>query len=215
MEKFLFITDFDGTITAQDFFWQIIYRYKPEKAFFRTKKRGLAMLSEIFSNLNLTEAEILDEIKHVAFDPSFVDFVRFINEHGGKVLILSAGARYYIENKLKFENLSENDVDIIANNSFYDKTSGSIKFVENKHNEFYDEVFGINKLKIVQYYREKFDVLAYAGDSYVDFDACRLCDFKFAKKNLHKILNMFYIKNSEFVNFSQIKSILEDKFTKK
>ena len=210
MKQFLFITDFDGTITAQDFFVQIINKYKPERAFFKTTKRGLNLLSDVFSNLNLSEVELLNEIKQVPFDPSFSDFVEFIKSVGGKVLILSAGARYYIENKLKMENLDDK-VEIISNESFYDAANGGIAFVENRNDEFYDEIFGINKLKVVQNFKEKFNSLAYAGDSYADFDACRFCDFKFAKNKLDVILDMFYINHHKFDNFAEIKAVLEKK----
>lgn len=210
MKQFLFITDFDGTITAQDFFVQIINKYKPELAFFKTTKRGLNLLSDVFSNLNLSEDELLNEIKQVPFDPSFSDFVEFIKSVGGKVLILSAGARYYIENKLKMENLDDK-VEIMSNESFYDEANGGIAFVENKNDEFYDEIFGINKLKVVQNFKEKFSSLAYAGDSYADFDACRFCDFKFAKNKLDVILDMFYIDHHKFENFAEIKAVLEKK----
>lgn len=211
MKKLLFITDFDGTVTAQDFFIQIIYKYKPEQAFFKTAKRGVEMLSDVFSNLNLTEAEILKEISFVALDPSFADFVKFIKEIGGEVLILSAGAHYYVENRLKMECLND-DVKIIANESFYNSADGGIKLVKNEKSEFYDEIFGINKLKIVQHYKKEYATLAYAGDSYVDFDACRLCDFKFAKNKLDNILNMFFIKHNKFDNFNEIKEVLQKNF---
>lgn len=209
MKKFLFITDFDGTVTAQDFFQQIIFRYKPQKAFISENKRGFELLSEVFSGLNLTETELLDEIKHAPIDFSFADFVKFVRRIGGRVLILSAGAKYYVENKLRFEGLID-EVEVIANESFY--CDGGIKLIRNENDRFYDEQFGIDKLKIVEYYKTKFDVLAYAGDSYVDFDGCRLCDFRFAKKNLAKILDLFHIKHSKFVNFSEIKSILKKNF---
>ncbi len=209
MEKFLFITDFDGTVTAQDFFQQIMFRYKPKKAFVSENKRGFELLSEVFSGLNLTEAELLDEIKHAPIDFSFADFVKFVKRIGGKVLILSAGAKYYVENKLRFEGLID-EVEIIANESFY--YDGGIKLIRDENSRFYDEQFGIDKLKIVKYYKTKFSTLAYAGDSYVDFDGCRLCDFRFAKKNLAKILDLFYIKHMKFINFSEIELILKKNF---
>lgn len=213
MKKFLFITDFDGTVTAQDFFLQILYRYKPEKAFFKTKKRGFELLSDVFSGLNLTESELLDEISHVAFDPSFIDCVKFIKNSGGKVLVLSAGAHYYVKNKLKMEKLDD-FVDIVANESIYNEEDGGIKLIKNEQHMFHDEVFGVNKLKIVEYYRRKFEVLAYAGDSYVDFDACRLCDFRFTKNNLAKICDMFYVEHRKFDNFLEVKVALEEEFEK-
>ena len=113
------------------------------------------MFSDVFGDLNLTEDEILSEIEHVAFDPSFVDLVEFVKKNNGEVLILSAGAYYYVENKLKMENLNDK-VMIIANKSFYDKKTGTIKLIRNEYDKFYDAVFGINKLKVVEHYKKKF-----------------------------------------------------------
>ena len=209
MKKFLFITDFDGTVTAQDFFVQIAYRYKHKNVFSKREKSGFELLSEVFGNLHLTQNEILNEIKHVAFDFNFVNFVKCVKALGGQVLVLSAGASYYVENKLKMENLYD-EVEVIANDSCYQ--DGGIKMFRRKNWMFYDEKFGINKLKIVNYYRNKFEILAYAGDSYVDFDGCRICDFKFAKGNLAKILDLFYIDHYKFFNFAEVEKILHEIF---
>ncbi len=206
MKKFLFITDFDGTVTAQDFFIQILYRYKPKLAFIKNDKKGVDLLNEVFHNLNLTEEEILDEIKHVAVDPYFYDFVNFVKQNGGDVLILSAGAHYYVENRLKMENL--NNCWIIANNSCY--KDGSIKLIKNSDLEYYDETYGIDKAKIVKNLKNDFDKLFYAGDSHVDFDACRLCDYKFSKGNLSKILKLFCYNHYNFFNFLDIQIKLKE-----
>ncbi len=208
MKRFLFISDFDGTMTSQDFFLQIMYRYEHDRAFSNSLKSGFELLSDVFSNINLSESDLQKEIEYIPLDPYFARAVNLVRKLGGDFLVLSAGCEYYIERKLKSEGIY--DVDIISNHGFYE--DGGIKLVKNVNDRFYSEKFGIDKQKVILYFRDKYDIIAYAGDSYVDFDACRICDVRFSKGKLDNILNMFSIDHYSFKNFSDIVNILKDKF---
>ena len=210
MKRFLFISDFDGTMTSQDFFLQIMYRYQHSKVFFYIWKSGFDLLSDVFSSINLSEDELQNEIEHIPLDPYFVDVVNLVRNCGGDFLILSAGCKYYIERKLK--SVGIDDVDIIANNGIY--KNGGIELIRDRDSRFYSEKFGIDKEKVVEYFRDKYEVIAYAGDSFVDFEACKLCDLKFSKGRLDNILNLFSIDHYNFKNFSEIVKILNDKLKK-
>lgn len=195
-------------MTSQDFFLQIMYRYEHDRVFSNSLKSGFELLSDVFSNINLSERELQKEIEYIPLDPYFLEAVNLVKSFGGDFLILSAGCKYYIERKLKAEGIF--NIDIISNDGFYDK--GGIKLVKNVNDRFYSETFGIDKEKVVKYFRDKYETIAYAGDSSVDFDACRICDFKFSKGKLDNILNMFSINHYSFKNFSDITNILKDKF---
>ena len=210
MKRFLFISDFDGTMTSQDFFLQIMYRYQHSKVFSNNWKSGFDLLSDVFSSINLSEDELQNEIEHIPLDPYFVDVVNLVRNCGGDFLILSAGCKYYIERKLK--SVGIDDVDIIANNGIY--KNGGIELIRDRDSRFYSEKFGIDKEKVVEYFRDKYEVIAYAGDSFVDFEACKLCDLKFSKGRLDNILNLFSIDHYNFKNFSEIVKILNDKLKK-
>ncbi len=202
--KFLFVADFDGTITAQDFYKQIMYRYEHNKIFSDYKKRGVELLVDVLQGANLTEKEFLKEVKHIPTDPHFPSFCSFIKKIGGDLIILSAGCRYYIEKKLSMMGIE--DVKIIANDGVFE--NGRFKFLKNKDERFYCKTYGIEKYKVISFYKPKYDSLFYAGDSFVDFKACKICDVRFAKKNLAKILSMFCLDFYEFKNFKDIENIL-------
>lgn len=204
MKPFLFITDFDGTITAQDFVYQIMYRYEHDKIFSKNKKRGVELLSSVFYESGLTEEEFLKEIKHIPMDKTFVSFFKFVKRSGGDVLVLSAGAKYYIKKKFSFEGIE--NIEVFANDLVFE--GGRFKFLVNEDKRFFCPVFGIDKEKVVESYKEKYEKIFYAGDSYVDFYASKLADFIFAKKNLVKILKMFNLKFFEFENFDDIRKKL-------
>lgn len=208
MKRFLFVSDFDGTMTSQDFFLQIMYRYEHDRAFSNNFKSGFDLLSDVFSNINLSESDLQKEIEYIPLDPYFLETVNLVRDFGGDFLILSAGCKYYIERKLKSEGIF--DTDIIANDGFYE--NGGLKLLRNVSDRFYSEKFGIDKEKVVRYFRDKYKIIAYAGDSFVDFDACRICDFKFSKGKLDNILNIFSIDHYSFKNFSDITNILKEKF---
>lgn len=204
MKPFLFITDFDGTVTAQDFFQQILYRYEHDRIFDKSNKTGFDFLLEVFEEADLNEKEFEEEIKHIPLDPNFAFFCNYVEKFGGDVLILSAGSKYYIEKKLEFEGIK--NVEILANGGFF--SDGKFKFVKNSNDIFYCEDFGINKKNAVAHYRKKYEKIAYAGDTYVDFEACRLADYVFAKGDLAKILKIFKIDFNEFYNFKDVQEIL-------
>ena len=206
MKSFLFITDFDGTITAQDFFQQILYRYEHDMVFNKSEKKGFNLLLDVFQETNLTEKEFEEEVKHIPLDPNFAGFCNYVKNFGGDVLILSAGSKYYIEKKLEFEGIK--DVGILANGGFFE--NGKFKFIKNDENGmFYDDEFGINKKDVVLHYKNKYEKIAYAGDSYVDFEACKVSDLIFAKRNLAEILKICKIDFYDFYNFSDVIDVLK------
>ncbi len=207
MKRFLFISDFDGTMTSQDFFLQIMYRYEHAKVFSNNWKSGFDLLSDVFGSINLSEDELQNEIEHIPLDPYFVNVVNLVRNCGGDFLILSAGCKYYIERKLK--SVGIDNVNIIANDGVY--KNGGIELIRDRDGRFYSEKFGIDKEKVVEYFRDKYEVIAYAGDSFVDFEACKLCDLKFSTGRLDNILNLFAIDHYNFKNFSEIVKILNDK----
>ena len=204
MKPFLFISDFDGTVTAQDFFKQILLRYNPEKIFNPSGKRGFELLKETLEGANLKQEEFEKEIAYIPMDPSFVNFCEFVKKTGGDVLILSTGSRYYIEKKLELEGFK--NIKIIANEGFFEDEK--FKFERNGNKNFKENIFGLNKEKVVLYYKNKYEKIVYAGDSYVDFKASCEADLIFAKGNLAKILKMLKINFYEFNVFSDVKKII-------
>ena len=204
MKRFLFITDFDGTATAQDFFLQIMYRYKHKQIFSKRQSNSFDFLSDILGNINITEQQLQKEIEYIPLDPFFVNTIKTIKELGGDIVVLSAGSTYYIRRKLAMVGLD--NIDIISNKGIY--KDGGIKLIRDHDNEFYCDMFGIDKIKVVKHFKKYYKTIAYAGDSRVDFDACRLCDIRFAKNTLSRIFDLFLMSYYKFENFDDIKKVL-------
>lgn len=216
MKKFLFISDFDGTITMQDFYHQILFRYEHEKVFTRylAFKRGeiscLSFLSEVFADMGLTEDELIEEIKCIPVDPGFKRLVLKIQKLGFDVVILSAGNKYYIEKTLELLDL--HNIRVISSNGVYD--NGGIKTTQNKDDEFYSEDYGINKEEAFDHLSKMYEKVAYAGDGSLDFPACKKADYKFAKSTLESLLKREGMQYTQFSCFDEIADELLPKLDK-
>jgi len=95
--KFVFVSDFDGTISEIDFYQYIMKKYMPEKEFtsYRNWKSGkildIDFLGEIFNNIGLSQEQLHREILNLPIDPTLSSFIRFIKNAQGDFVVLSAG----------------------------------------------------------------------------------------------------------------------------
>ena len=145
-KEFVFISDFDGTITKKDFYRHVLEKYLGEEGEMRYKRwrRGEFMdvefLGYVFQNIGQKEDQIYEDIIGLEFDPYLKPFIDFAHKNNGDFIILSAGSNYYIETLLKHHGI-ENIV-IYSNPGVYrDK---GIHFDIDPTYEFYCEKYGIN-----------------------------------------------------------------------
>ena len=64
MKKWAFVSDFDGTISKQDFYWMVIDKYFPEgRELFKKWKSGelkdIEFLGTVFASINQSEQKSL------------------------------------------------------------------------------------------------------------------------------------------------------------
>lgn len=214
MKDILLLTDFDGTITGQDFYKQILFRYEHKKLFKKFPKfmkreyTCLEFLGEVFKDMNLSEEELLDEIEKIPLDPYFNETVDILKEKNNDIIIVSAGCEYYIKQKLK--DILEK-IEIIAIKGEY-KDRG-LKFTIDKKYRYFSNETGIDKKKVILNYKGKYKKIIYAGDSIPDFEAAKEADIIFAKDKLEMMLKKENIKYNKFITYNDIKKhILENKF---
>lgn len=203
MNKFLFISDFDGTISMQDFYKKIMKKYMPEKekTFYVQFKAGeildIDFLNEIFMTMDLTEEELEKEILELEIDPTFFNALELIKEKGGDLIILSAGCEYYINKILQYHGLS--DIPVYSSAGTY-KERG-LHITPDVNSPFYSSRYGIDKVSVAQFFRDQYDCIMYAGDSAPDYKASLLADVRFAKAELISLFDQSgekYIKMNSF-----------------
>lgn len=206
MKNFAFVSDFDGTLTEKDFYKIITDDYLKDEVSsmyqdWRNKKiKDKDYLGYIFKNIRRNEDEIYEDIMKISIDPYASEFVKNIKNAGGDFIIVSAGTSYYI-NKI-IEKHGIDDVEIYSNKGVY-KDNG-IHFVLDEKNEFYSDIYGIDKMKVVKSLKNKYDKIFYAGDSEPDLNASLLADVIFARGSLVQLLKKENKPFFEFKTFSDI-----------
>jgi 2-hydroxy-3-keto-5-methylthiopentenyl-1-phosphate phosphatase len=211
MKKIAFISDFDGTMTFNDFYKIIIEKYLGDwgQNFYNQwqkegKKIGIEFLNIIFGKIGKSEEEIYNEIIQIPFDNSVIELINLINEKDGDFYILSAGTIYYIDKFLDYKGI--NNVKIISMEGAYE--NGGIKIIPDKNSPFYSEVFGLDKGKVVESLKSQYSLVFFAGDSEPDLGAAKNSNMVFAKKSLGEFLKKENISYMPFENFSEVNKFI-------
>lgn len=212
MKNFIFVSDFDGTLTEKDFYKIIMDKYLKEKCRnlykdWRNKKiRDIDYLGYVFENIGRNEKEILEDIMEISIDPYAKEFINNVKSSGGDFAVVSAGTSYYIERL--FESKEIKNVTIYSNKSIF-KDNG-LHFQLDETSEFYSSIYGIDKEKVVKKLKEKYNLIFYAGDSEPDLKAALISDVVFARGSLSELLRENDKKFIEFKNFQDIWNKVEN-----
>ena len=206
MKDFAFISDFDGTLTKKDFYKILSDTYYKEELspIFKSWKNGemkdREYLNYVFNNVNRNEEELLEDILNIAFDPTAIAFIDKVKAAGGDFIIISAGTNYYIDKVLEKNHIE--GVDVYANKSVF-KDNG-IHFDLDEHDEFYSDLYGIDKLIVLKKLKGNYKKVFYAGDSTPDLKPALEADVVFAKG---KLINLLKEKNKDFIEFENFSEI--------
>lgn len=209
MHSFVFVSDFDGTLTEKDFYKIISDDYLKEevaemfKDWKNKKIKDVDYLGYVFKNIRRNEKEIDEDITKITIDPSAKEFIRNIKAAGGDFIVVSAGTTYYIEKAFKRQGID--GVEIYSNRGVF-KDKG-IYFDLDKTSEFYSDIYGIDKSKVVSKLKAKYHKVFYAGDSEPDLKAALIADVVFAKGSLVKLLKD---NGKEFIQFNDFSEVWKE-----
>jgi 2,3-diketo-5-methylthio-1-phosphopentane phosphatase len=204
--KFAFVSDFDGTLTDRDFYHIVMDKYLKDwswdyyNEWKKTKKINVEFLNRIFGAIDREENEILEDILELPLDPYAINFINKIQANGGDFFILSAGTSYYINKLLK--HLKVKNVSVISMEGIY-KNRG-IQIQPDPKSEYYSEVWGVDKEKVIKTLKQKYSKVYFAGDSEPDIGAAKAADCAFARNELQKLL---VAEKIEFVPFNKFKEV--------
>lgn len=212
-KKFVFISDFDGTLTHKDFYQMIIDDYLGEegealyKAWRRKEFKDRDFLHKIYSAMNRNEDEILEDILRIEWDETAEPVIEAIQKAGGDFIILSAGTSYYIERLLKEKGIS--GIPVYSNPGEY-KEKG-IHLVIDERSPYFSDMYGIDKGKVVAELKEKYPYVYYAGDSAPDIPPCKMADTCFAKDKLQEMLKEEGVDFIPMTSYKDIAAALKAK----
>ena len=186
--KFALVSDFDGTISDNDFFYYITNRYfnkealVPWQQYLAGKKKHFDALNEMFQKLREPQKDLKDFILTIKIDKTFFNLADLCVEKNIPIYICSAGCDYYINILLKKE-ISAYKIKLITNTGTYSKKTG-LNMTPNK--QYYDENLGTSKAKLVQNVKKQGYKVIYCGDGKPDIEPAKLSDKVFARKTLFK-----------------------------
>lgn len=206
--KICLVTDFDGTISTNDFFNLVIDQLlkpndiKPWQDYKNKLISHADALSSIFSKIRLPIDEFHKFIMQLPIEDKFIDTVEYCKSNGIPIFIVSAGADYYINyilNKLGVDDY----VKVIANKSSYSQESG-LTFNNDKNSEFYHSNYGIDKKKVVETLKTQYKKVIFAGDGIPDEGPASVADVVFARDILKQICAKKNIQTLDFTSYNNI-----------
>ena len=208
-KKIVLISDFDGTITKEDFFNMAVERLlspkalKPWHDYVSGKTTHIDALTGIFSQIRLSQDELDKFIDTIHIDKYFYDVMDFCVEHKIPVYICSAGTKYYIEKKIGKE-IKKYAIQVVSNDGVYSPEKGLRLIAPDKNNPFYDPNTGISKEALVKKLNTERYFTIYAGDGRPDLLPSKIADAVFAKSVLLDMCKKENIKTEKFESFKDI-----------
>lgn len=212
MKKWAFVSDFDGTISNEDFYWLVINTYFPEgRKLFQKWKSGdlldIDFLQKVFLSIHQDEEKIIEDIVSIAIDDYVPSFFKKVQENHGDVYILSAGTDYYIHHLLQKYEID--DVTVISNPGFFrDK---NIHLTINENDPHYSKRYGIDKAKIILQLKSQYEKVFFIGDSEPDSHPAVHADITFAKDSLQEILQSKDVPFVQVETFKEVEQYLQKK----
>jgi len=218
-KELVFVTDFDGTISDDDFFQYTKEAFFDEGVlvpwtnYLEGKMFHFDALKEMYGTLRVSEEELINLVKKVKIDNWVIPTFNLLYEHDILIYIVSAGCDYYI-NLLIGSVIEKYGIKLITNSSSYSKTNGLVMEKPVESDPFYDEKTGISKLKVVEKIKENCKFVVFAGDGPPDIEPALAADVVFAKKILLDLCIEKGINSEQFYSYKDIYNYFERELKK-
>ncbi|KAK4544909.1 hypothetical protein LTR36_003814 [Oleoguttula mirabilis] len=220
--KFIFFTDFDGTITLQDsndFMTDNIgfggeKRRQGNKDVLGNKETFRESFRKMMDSVKTPYPECIDYlVKNIKLDPYFNEYFQWALKNKIPTVILSSGMEPVIRAILKNLVGPDHDKLDIISNHVEAREGKSIDQEGGWKIKYHDESdFGHDKSLTIRPYgnlpADQRPTLFYAGDGVSDLSAARETDLLFAKKG-HDLIKYCVTENIPFTVFEDWSSILD------
>lgn len=213
--KYAFVTDFDGTISDDDFFNYAAKQYFDEEAlepwreYLSGNKTHFDALNEMFKKIKIPTDEFNLFISKIAVDKYFSSTLKMCFSKNIPIYICSAGCDYYI-NLLIGDFIKKYNITLVSNNGSYCPINGLTMQKPADNSPYYDEKIGISKASIVKQLQNEGYKVIYAGDGPPDIEAAKIADVVFAKKILLSKCQELGIKTMKFNDFNNILNFIKE-----
>ena len=166
----LLVTDFDGTITLNDFYdlvrqqWPLPPDDDPWEQYVAGELTHFGALAAIFSRIRTDEATMLELIGRMDIDPQLAPAVTRLRSAGWEVVVASAGCYWYIQRLLAGAGVV---VDVHTNPGIFSPERG-LQMQLPTDSRFFSRQNGIDKLAVVSSALKTSRRVAFAGDGRPD-----------------------------------------------
>jgi 2,3-diketo-5-methylthio-1-phosphopentane phosphatase len=215
MNKYAFLSDFDGTISDDDFFYYTAEAFFNDNAFapwreyLTGKKTHFDALKDMFASLRLSKEDFDRFISGVRVDPKARSVFALCYEKNIPTYIASAGCDYYIK-ALIGEWIKTYNILLLANSGEYNQTSGLTLKAPDINDPFYDRQTGVSKYKLAKTLKDQGYTLIFAGDGLPDFESAKIADVVFARKMLLEKCREARIETQDFNDFGDIEYFINN-----
>lgn len=208
----LFIAcDFDGTITRRDTLDLVVRRYAPgvwDSVEVRLRAGEIDLIGAMREEFDHVRAREADVVAHVLAESGiragFAEFVRWIEDEGHRLLVVSAGFRTLIDPILAAANLSH--LHVHAGDALFTLEGTCIAFPPSRMPCVAE--CGHCKSETIAAHGPFLGPVVYIGDGFSDRCASRAADMVFARRELARHLDDEGIAYHPFEDFFQIMEIL-------
>lgn len=192
MTSKLLVSDFDGTMTRNEFYRLAIEQVLPHDCpdFWRDYRQGtlthFEALDRYFRSIRASEQQIAGLLKQMELEPRLAASVDALAAAGWKVVIASAGCGWYIDRLLDQAGVA---LEVHANPGEFAPATGLAMRLPTDSPYFSPE-FGIDKAAVVRAGLQQGIKVAFAGDGLPDAAAAKLVPehLRFARGDLASLL---------------------------
>lgn len=189
----ILVSDFDGTMTAVDFYILAVQRLlAPDDLKYWDEYRAgtithFTALQRIFGRIRAPESAARAIIRDMQPDPGLPGALSALRKGGWDVVVASAGCRWYIDIILR--ELGITDLEVHANPGSYEE-GGPLRMEAPLGEKFYCPENGVDKQGIVRFHQDRGARVAYAGDGYTDLPGALMVEpqLRFARSDLARAL---------------------------
>jgi 2-hydroxy-3-keto-5-methylthiopentenyl-1-phosphate phosphatase len=187
------VTDFDGTMTAHDFYLLAVERLltpddlSPWKDFRAGRITHFEAIRRIFSRIHAPLDAALRLVDDMRPDPLLAQSVAALQNAGWTIVVASAGCAWYVDKILGGLGIS---VEVHANPGYYQAPDGPLVMEAPVGSPFYSPELGVDKAGITRFFLAQGATVAYAGDGVTDAPAALLVpeSLRYARADLAQTL---------------------------
>ena len=209
----LLVSDFDGTMTRQDFYQLVLERVPPGTPDFwgeylAGRLSHFEALNAVFGAYRPGEKTLIELARQMGIDPALREGITRLKAKGWEVTVASAGSAWYIDRLLHEAGIS---VAVHANPGAIEE--GRLLMSLPRDSMFFSPQTGIDKQGIVRKAIEAHGVVAFAGDGPPDLEPALLVpsNLRFATGHLARELSRRGEGFRPFGHWSEIAHELTDK----